>query len=229
MQALFYFNAINFFTLKLRDDCPIIEKAPGHPTPAAYCLYEITLREFCCSLHIVSKCGRRFSPKVSLRRSIYESDMCNEQKSQQVISYRQYAAGMECPGAFNNNISLRPLQASNPEFEFIQCFLIRILTFQMNQIDQSGMWFIFVFIINVRRIKSQSEPQMIHVFSGHGILIQHLDRCLQTVAVLCLRIQINRHTAHDISGAVADQNIIDAFLCYPLMQVTVKVILPSTP
>ena len=106
MQALFYFNAINFFTLKLRDDCPIIEKAPGHPTPAAYCLYEITLREFCCSLHIVSKCGRRFSPKVSLRRSIYESDMCNEQKSQQVISYRQYAAGMECPGAFNNNISL---------------------------------------------------------------------------------------------------------------------------
>ena len=85
MQALFYFNAINFFTLKFRDDCPIIEKAPGHPTPAAYCLYEITLREFRCSLHIVSKCGRRFSPKVSLRRSIYESDMCSEQKPQKVI------------------------------------------------------------------------------------------------------------------------------------------------
>ena len=57
----------------------------------------------------------------------------------------------------------------------------------------------FVFIVNIRRIKSQSEPQMIHMRFRHRILIQHLDRCLQTVAVLCLRIQINRHTAHDIS------------------------------
>ena len=94
---------------------------------------------------------------------------------------------------------LRPLQATNPKLEFIQCFLLRILTFQMNQIDQSGVRLIFVFVINICRIKPQSEPQMIHMRFRHGILIQHLDRRLDTVAVLRPCIQIDRHTAHNIS------------------------------
>lgn len=117
---------------------------------------------------------------------------------------------------------LRPLQASNPKFEFIQCLLLRMLTFQMDKVDQSGVRLILVFVINVGQIKSQSEPQVIHMLLRDSIFIQNLDRRHQTVAVRCLCIQIDGHAAHDIPGAVSNQDIIDSFLCHPLMQVTVK-------